>query len=81
MGEVLNLRRARKARDRAEKDRAAEANRIAFGRSKAERLASEAQNDLERSRLDAHRLEPEREALRAKDQAEPFESPVSAPEA
>jgi hypothetical protein len=58
MGEVLNLRRARKARQRAEKAREAEANRVAFGRAEAERRASEAQNDLERARLEAHRLEP-----------------------
>jgi hypothetical protein len=58
MGELLNLRRARKARERAAKDQLAEANRLAFGRSRAERQASEAQMDLERARLDAHRLEP-----------------------
>ncbi len=71
MGEVLNLRRARKAQDRAEKDRAAEANRIAFGRIKSARRASEAQNDLERARFDAHRLErPELETVPAKENAE-----------
>jgi capsule polysaccharide export protein KpsE/RkpR len=58
MGELLNLRRARKARERAAKDQLAEANRLAFGRTKAERQASSAQTDLERARLDAHRLEP-----------------------
>jgi Domain of unknown function (DUF4169) len=82
MGEVLNLRRARKARDRAEKDRAAEANRIAFGRTKSERRGSEAQNDLERARLDAHRLErPERETVPAKEHAESVEPSDRAPKA
>ncbi len=76
MGELLNLRRARKARERAAKDQIAEANRLAFGRSKAERRASEAQMDLERARLDAHRLEPvpdSPETLSAKERAESVE--------
>lgn len=75
MGEILNLRQARKARERAEKDRAAEANRIAFGRTKAERRVSDAQNELDRARLDAHRLE------RPEQEGEDLGSSVSAPEA
>jgi Domain of unknown function (DUF4169) len=58
MGELINLRRARKARGKAAKDQIAEANRLAFGRTKAERRASEAELNLEHARLDAHRLEP-----------------------
>ncbi len=57
MGDLLNLRRARKARERAQKARLADANRLAFGRTKDERRASEAQSALERARLEAHRLE------------------------
>ncbi len=38
MGEVVNLRRARKARDRAAEEAQAAANRVAFGRTKAERI-------------------------------------------
>jgi hypothetical protein len=45
MAELLNLRRARKARDRAEAGKAAEANRRKFGRSKAERARAEAEAD------------------------------------
>ena len=37
MAEIVNLRRARKAKGRAEKDRAAETNRAKFGTAKAER--------------------------------------------
>lgn len=84
MGEVLNLRRARKARERAEKAQDGEANRIAFGRTKAERRASEAQNNLERARLDAHRLEhvPEkREAVFGKEQAESIDHSAPARDA
>lgn len=46
MAEIVNLRRARKARDRAAAERQAQANRARFGRSKAER----AQVDAERGR-------------------------------
>jgi len=55
VGEVVNLRRARKARDQREKEEAAQANRIAFGRTKAERELTEAQKRLETDRLDAHK--------------------------
>jgi hypothetical protein len=43
MAEVVNLRRARKARDRQAKSAESDANRIRFGRTKAEkeRLAAE----------------------------------------
>ena len=57
MGEVINLRRARKDRDRRVREEKADANRIAFGRLKSERALSEAEATLERARLDAHRLE------------------------
>ena len=84
MGEVLNLRRARKAREKSEKAQAGEANRIAFGRTKAERRASEAQNELERTRLEAHRLEhvpKEREAAFGKEQAPSTDRPAPAEDA
>ena len=57
MGEVVNLRRARKQRARREKDEAAQANRVAHGRTKAERELTDAQNLLETAKLDAHRRE------------------------
>jgi hypothetical protein len=38
MGELVNLRQARKARDRKLRATEADANRVAFGRTKAERL-------------------------------------------
>ena len=40
MAEVVNLRLARKARARAAKEADAAANRVAFGRSKAEKSAA-----------------------------------------
>jgi hypothetical protein len=59
MGEVVNLRRARKDQARRRRDNEAEVNRVAFGRSKAERDLAAASADLERRRLDAHRLTDE----------------------
>jgi hypothetical protein len=57
MGEVVNLRRARKDRARREKEAQAQENRVTFGRSKAERELTAAQKRLETQSLDAHRRE------------------------
>lgn len=51
-GEVVNLRRARKQRDRANAQREAAANRLAFGVSKSAQNKSEAERALEKRRLD-----------------------------
>jgi hypothetical protein len=56
MAEIVNLRRARKARDRASAEAQAEQNRIAFGRTKAERKLTEAEKTLAERRLEGHRL-------------------------
>ncbi|NIJ15530.1 DUF4169 family protein [Sphingobium vermicomposti] len=37
MGDIINLRQARKGRARAEKEKIAQSNRAKFGRTKAER--------------------------------------------
>jgi hypothetical protein len=57
MAEVVNLRRARKAKGRAEKDRTADANRVKHGVAKpvrdlAKARADKATHDLEANRLD-----------------------------
>jgi Domain of unknown function (DUF4169) len=59
MGEVVNLRRARKERVRREKDEKAQENRVAFGRTKSERDTTAALNRLDAARLDAHKREGE----------------------
>ena len=60
MGEVVNLNEARKARDKAEARRAAEANRLTFGRTKAERQTTQKERDRDTANLDGHKLdEPE----------------------
>jgi hypothetical protein len=48
VAEIVNLRRARKARDRATAARVAEANRAKFGRTRAEREA----DAVDRARTD-----------------------------
>ena len=57
MAEIVNLRRARKARDKAEKEKTAEANRALHGTPKHLRKLSEAQKDKAEQRLSSHRLE------------------------
>ena len=57
MGDVVNLRRARKARDRAEDERKAAENRVAFGRTKAERKLTEAERDKAARHIDGHKLD------------------------
>jgi hypothetical protein len=58
MADIVNLRQARKRKARAEKEAQAQANRVAFGRTKEERRLGEAQTDLETRRLEGHRLDP-----------------------
>lgn len=58
MGNVVNLNRFRKAREKAQAQARAEANRTRHGRTKAEREAEKRSKDLASSRLDAHRREP-----------------------
>jgi hypothetical protein len=57
MADIVNLRLARKAKTRAEKDRTAAENRAAFGRPKDATALSEASAELARRKLEAHRLE------------------------
>ena len=57
MGEIVNLRRARKDRVRTQADRQAQVNRAAFGRSKSEREASAAQRELTDRRIEGHKRE------------------------
>jgi hypothetical protein len=57
MAEIVNLRRARKAKARAEKDKTAQANRVAHGTPKALRNLAEARKDKADKALSSHRLE------------------------
>lgn len=57
MGEVINLRQARKARERAAKEAQAAENRVVFGRPKKTRTLQEKRKVLEETRHEGHRLE------------------------
>ena len=59
MGEIVNLRRARKAAKRREDAVRAAENRLANGRTKAERALEDARAEKARRELDARRLETE----------------------
>ncbi len=56
MAEIINLRRVRKQRARQEAEQQAQQNRIAFGRTKAERSLTEAERDKAARTLDGHHL-------------------------
>ena len=57
MAEIVNLRRARKAKAEAEKEKTAEANRLLHGTPKHLRKLSDAQKSKTEQRLSGHRLE------------------------
>jgi hypothetical protein len=54
--EIINLRRARKAKARADAQTSAAQNRAKHGVSKAERETTKRKKSQERSRLEAHRI-------------------------
>ncbi len=56
MAEIVNLRRARKDQARAAKDARAAENRTQFGRTKAEKRATEAERERAETGLDGKKL-------------------------
>lgn len=57
--EIINLRMARKQKQRQDKDKVAEDNRRKYGRSKAEREAARKRREDLESHVDGHRLDPD----------------------
>jgi Domain of unknown function (DUF4169) len=57
MAEIINLRRARKAATRKDKEAQAAANRLAHGRTRAEREATQAETARAARLLDGARRE------------------------
>lgn len=57
MGEIVNLRRARKKRARDDAEAEAAKNRAAHGRTKAERRMAATKRGKDEAALDGHRLE------------------------
>jgi hypothetical protein len=58
MGDVINLRQARKQKARAAKEQAAEQNRLLSGRSKAEKLRDRQSAERSNLYLEGHRRDP-----------------------
>ena len=56
MGDVVNLRRARKNRDRQREEANAAQNRVAFGMTKAQRRQLDNEREKSERNLDGHRL-------------------------
>ncbi|WP_269580922.1 DUF4169 family protein [Roseibium sp. Sym1] len=54
--EIINLRMARKHKQRQDKDKAAEDNRRKFGRTKAEREAARKRREDLEHHVDGHKL-------------------------
>ncbi len=54
--DIVNLKRVKKTKAREADAKTAEANRLAFGRTKAEKQKSQALQTLETKRLDGHKI-------------------------
>lgn len=57
MADLINLRRARKTKARADKEKNAQANRTLHGTPKALRKLEDARRDKAEKRLEQHRLQ------------------------
>jgi len=68
-GDVINLRQARKAAKRRDKDARAAENRRLHGRTKAERLEDRRRRETTERHLDAHRLSDAQGRSDTKDEA------------
>ncbi len=60
-GNVVNLRMARKRKERAKKEANAEQNRISFGRTKHEKNLTKALNDKQDKFVDDQKLTPKQD--------------------
>ena len=71
MGEIVNLKQVRKTRARAEKDQAAQANRVAHGTPKALKKLEQARQERTAERLTGHWLEKERNVAKSRSDQKP----------
>jgi hypothetical protein len=60
MGDVVNLRQFRKERERKLAESKADANRLAFGRTKQEREAQANDRERQERHIEGHRLEQDK---------------------
>jgi len=58
MAEILSLSKARKSKARAENEATAAANRVKYGRTRAEKLAEESRKLKDQKGIDGHKREP-----------------------
>ena len=59
MTDIVNLRRARKRKERADASAKADANRLTFGRTKHEKALTDAQRQRSERHVDSHKREPD----------------------
>jgi Domain of unknown function (DUF4169) len=57
LGDLINLRTARKQARRRRAEQKAASNRLAYGRPKNERVLEQARSDKAKRELDSHRIE------------------------
>ena len=65
MAEIVNLKRVRKDKARRAQEREAEANRLRFGRTKAQKAADNDAKERERRAMDERKLESTRRPERS----------------
>ena len=56
MSNIINLNKARKKKTRAEQDKAADENRVKFGRTKFDKNATKRDTDKAKRLLDGHEI-------------------------
>jgi hypothetical protein len=59
MGEIVNLKRLKKRREREQSERQAETNRALHGRTKSQRASDEMRASRQRDLLEQHRIDGE----------------------
>lgn len=59
MSDIINLRQFKKRKARTEKEAEAKANRILFGRTKAEKTFAKNRSEKDGHFLELHKLEPQ----------------------
>lgn len=65
--EIINLNKVRKARERADREREAQENRLKYGQSKSERSLADAHHRKSQGELDGARRDGHRETDEADD--------------
>ena len=60
MAEIINLRRAKKQKARAAKERDADVNRVRFGTPKSQEKVNSARSEKARTDLEGKKLDPDK---------------------